>query len=512
MFESTDYLPESCVIVIFGASGDLTARKIMPALFNLTAEGRMPRHFHVVGYARSDFSTDSFRKHIGASLRRHSRVAPEGRQGAFERLQENTIYCRGDYSSLPDLTALRKELENLEKHSGPPQNRLFYFAVPPETAADLAGRLQEAGLLERRLPEEYEIKGFHRVVMEKPFGHDLDSACELNAGLLEGLDENQIYRIDHYLGKETVQNIMILRFANSIFEPVWNNRHVKNVHITVAESDGVGNRAKYFDSAGALRDVMQNHVLQLLALFAMEPPTGMNAAAVRSEKARLLGGLSPLSEEELRCSVSRGQYGSGSVGGKKALAYRSEKGVAPDSGTETFAAIRAYIDNWRWSGVPFYLATGKRLARKLTEVAIEFKKVPHNLFAPFGGENLAPNMLKIQVQPDERIAMRITSKSPGLKLSLSSVDMELPYSSRFSSQSPEAYERLILDAIVGDPSLFASNEEIKLAWQYVTPILEYWERQPDPAFPNYEAGSWGPIEGDDFFREDVCYAELESGR
>ncbi len=511
MYEATEHLPESCVLVIFGASGDLTARKIVPALFNLTAEGRLPHRFHIVGYSRSDFPTDSFRKHMRVSLETHSRITPGEHPDALERLLENTIYCRGDYSSTSDLTALRKTLESLDKPSGSPQNRLFYFAVPPETAADLVSRLQESKLLERRAPEDAEKKGFHRVVMEKPFGHDLDSARALNAGLLKGLEENQIYRIDHYLGKETVQNIMVLRFANSIFEPVWNNRYVQNVHITVAESDGVGNRAKYFDSAGALRDVMQNHVLQLLALFAMEPPTGMNAASVRSEKAKLLGALSPLSDEELRCAVIRGQYSAGNVGGKKAVAYRSEKGIAPDSRTETFAAIRAYINNWRWSGVPFYLSTGKRLVRKLTEVAIEFKKVPHNLFAPYGSEDPAPNMLKIQVQPEERIALRIASKSPGLKMNLSAVDMELPYSSRFSSQSPEAYERLILDAIAGDPSLFASSEEIRLAWKYVMPIIEYWKNQPDPAFPNYQAGSWGPIEGKNFFREDVCYAELGKG-
>jgi len=510
MYEATDNLPESCVIVIFGASGDLTTRKIVPALFNLTAEGRLPSRFHLVGYARSGFSTKSFRQHMRVSLERHSRITPQEHPDALERLLENTTYCRGDYDTTSDLTALRKELDSLEVHTGPAQNRLFYFAVPPETASGLVGRLQETALLERRTLAEAENKGFHRVVMEKPFGHDLDSACALNAGLLKGLEENQIFRIDHYLGKETVQNIMVLRFANSIFEPVWNNRYVKNVHITVAESDGVGNRAKYFDSAGALRDVMQNHALQLLALFAMEPPTGMNAAAVRTEKAKLLGALSPLSDEELRCAVIRGQYSAGNVGGKKAVAYRSEKGIAPDSRTETFAAIRAYINNWRWNGVPFYLSTGKRLVRKLTEVAIEFKEVPHNLFAPFGSEDPAPNMLKIHVQPEERIAMRITSKSPGLKMNLTAVDMELPYSSRFSSQSPEAYERLILDAIAGDPSLFTGSEEIRLAWEYVMPVLEYWNNQPEPTFPNYQAGSWGPIGGKDFFREDVCYSELKT--
>ncbi len=509
MFETSYRLPQSCVMVVFGASGDLAARKIAPALYNLKAENRLPADLHIVGFARSDFSTDSFREHLREGLKRHSRVPAEEYPDAWARLQEKTIYCRGSYDDLSGVAGLRAELTALQGAEPGRQNRLFYFAVPPDVVPGLIDHLREAELLQRRLPDEEKQKGFHRVVLEKPFGHDIASACALNATLRKGLEESQIYRMDHYLGKETVQNIMVLRFANPIFEPVWNNRYVKNVHITVAESDGVGSRAKYFDSAGALRDVMQNHVLQLLALFAMEPPAGMDAAAVRAEKSKLLGALSPLSPEQLRCAVIRGQYGAGQAGDEKAVAYRDERGVASDSITETFVAIRAYINNWRWSGVPFYLTTGKRLARTLTEAAVEFKDVPHDLFAALEGKRPDANMLKVQVQPEEGIALRITTKVPGLQMKLSTADMELPYSSRFASQSPEAYERLLLDALAGDPSLFASRDEIELAWRYLTPILKFWSEQAPPAFPNYAAGSWGPIEGKDFFREDVCYADLE---
>ncbi len=502
--------PGGCVMVVFGASGDLASTKIAPALCSLRTQDLLPESFRLIGYARSDFTTDSFRERIRQSLE-DSRIPDSA--GISPRLQEfidTILYCRGDYDNAGDLERLAAMVTGLEREMPEPHNRLFYCAVPPQVVMGLVESLCDIELLQRRQAGEEAARGFHRVLLEKPFGSSYATACELNDGLRQHMETGQIYRMDHYLAKETVQNIMVLRFANAIFEPVWNNRYVKNVHVTVAESDGIGDRAKYFESSGALRDVMQNHVLQLLALFAMEPPVSTGAAAVRAEKAKLLGALAPLSDEDLRCSVIRGQYGPGFSQGEKVPGYRQEGGVAADSCTETFAAVRARINNWRWSGVPFYLSTGKRLARKLTEVAVEFKDVPHKLF---GGEKtgLEPNMLVIQVQPEERVSMRITTKVPGFGMKLSTADMDLPYSARFTGQSPEAYERLLLDAINGDPSLFAGSEEIELSWKYVDPILEFWQKGPKPAFPNYSPGAWGPIEGKDFFREDVCYAELKTG-
>jgi glucose-6-phosphate 1-dehydrogenase len=511
MSNQTHDLPAECIMVVFGASGDLAARKIIPALYNLQREDLLPTHIRVVGFARSSFTTASFREHLLEGLRRHSRIPPENDPEAWSSLKDNILYCRGNYDSVEDINRLKDMIEELESNisAGQP-NRLFYFAVPPDTVKPLVHILAETGLIQRLRNAEEEEKGFRRVVLEKPFGHDLASAAELNDTLQKHLEENQIYRMDHYLGKETVQNIMVLRFANSLFEPVWNNKYVDHVHVTVAESDGVGKRGKYFDSSGALRDVMQNHVLQLLALFAMEPPSSTKPDAVRAEKVKLLSALAPLSDEDICCSVLRGQYGPGKIEGQEVPGYREEQGVAPDSNTETFAAIRAHINNWRWSGVPFYLSTGKRLARKLTEVAIGFKDIPHQIFSQQDCRGMKPNMLRIQVEPDERVALRITTKTPGLDMNLTTVDMDLPYSARFTGQSPEAYERLVLDAMAGNPSLFASAEEIELAWRYLEPVLQFWRKQPPSDFPDYAAGSWGPIEGEAFFRKDICYDEAKN--
>ncbi|MBS3763156.1 MAG: glucose-6-phosphate dehydrogenase [Planctomycetes bacterium] len=505
MFLSSDREPQPCVLVIFGGSGALTARKIAPALYNLARENRLPDNVAVVGFGRSELSTEAFRKRFEENIAQYSRTGAAD-ENVFSWLAPRIFYQQGNYHEIESFRELGELLDTIDEQYRTDGGRIFYNAIPPQLMSDVVVNLHEAKLLVRRMPHEEEEKGPMRIVLEKPFGRDLGSARKLNRTLEERIEESQIFRMDHYLGKETVQNLLVLRFANSIFEPLWNNRHVAHVHVTVAETAGVEERAGYFENTGALRDVLQNHVLQLLALFTMEPPVSLDPNSIRDAKANVLKSLRRSSEEDIRCSTIRGQYATGEIDGEKVSAYREEKGVATDSNTETFVALRTYIDNWRWSGVPFYLTTGKRLAEQVTEVAIEFRSVPNILFRRARDEELSTNLLKVRVQPEESVTLRICSKQPGLGMHISSEEMHFPCDTRVASATPKAYERLLLDVMAGNSTLFTRRDEIELAWEFVEPIMHYWGEQGPPEFPNYPAGTWGPIHGKDFFRPDVCYS------
>ena len=469
-------------IVIFGASGDLTQRKLVPALHTLSCRGLLYPDTHVVGVSRSEYSDQAFRDHLYDGIVEYSRAAsgPQDVCQLWSKYAENYTYVSGDLSDLETYRRLGDRLASLGEsgEAGSPdeagRNVLFYLAVPPVLYAMIVDRLGKSGLNRSEA-------GWRRVIVEKPFGHDLESAHQLNDQLHAVFEEGQIYRIDHYLGKETVQNIMSLRFANTVFEPLWNRNYIDHVQISVAESVGVGHRAGYYEEAGVLRDMFQNHLLQLLTLTALEPPVAFEARALRDEKAKILRAVPPITE-----SV-RGQY----------RAYRDEEEVAPDSDTATYAALKLWVDNWRWRGVPFYLRSGKRLALKTTEIAIEFKCVPHLMFAIEREKDIRPDVLSLCIQPNEGIHLGFQAKEPGAGMQTRAVSMEFHYAEEFGSGAlPEAYERLLLDALKGDASLFARADEIELAWSLIDPVLERWEGEEAPPLAFYESGTWGPSEGD----------------
>lgn len=479
---------EPCTVVVLGATGDLAARKLIPALFNLYREGHLPARFAIAGFARRPFPDEQFRQDCGNALDEHSRVKP----GAEERSSflAHVHYQQGNFDSAEDFHALRRRLEEIEAARGLPPNRLFYLAIAPEFFSDTIRGLEAAGLARQG------DDSFSRIVVEKPFGTDLESAQALNAEILRVFQEKQVFRIDHYLGKETVQNILAFRFANSIFEPLWSSRYVESVQITVAETVGMpGRRGQYFDKAGILRDIVQNHALQLLCLTAMEPPASLDAEALRDEKVRLLRAIPVMTPVEVASHVVRGQYGPGSVAGAAVPGYREEQMVDPQSVTETYVAIRFAIRNWRWSGVPFLLRAGKRLPKRATEIAVTFKEPPHQIFDPEQTEALQ-NTLVLRIQPDEGISLLFGAKQPGMGMDLQPVKMDFRYGSSFGQASPEAYERLLLDALTGDSSLFTRADEIELSWRLMSAMLDAWKVQAPPALPNYAAGSWGPEEAD----------------
>lgn len=481
--------PPPCWLVIFGASGDLTGRKLIPALFGLFQKDLLPESFAVLGCARSPMSDDAFRERMRAALKTRFPNIPTALLKLF---LGRLTYISGDHQDPSLYSGVTDWLDKADAAHGSRADHLFYLATPPTLVGPIMERLGEAELT--REPEG-QVAWVH-VVVEKPFGRDLESALELDRRLQRVLSEHQIYRIDHYLGKETVQNILMFRFANAIFEPVWNRQYVDHIQITVTEALGVEHRAGYYEQAGLLRDMFQNHMLQMLALVAMEPPASFYANRVRDEKVKLLRSVRPFPLEELDRWLVRGQYGPGIIDGQAVPGYREEKSVAPNSRVETFVAAKLFIDNWRWKGVPFYLRSGKRLAWRVSEIAITFKGVPHSVFVPMVPEDLAPNVLVLNVQPKEGVSLSIQAKQPGPKACLASLAMDFRYRDVFGIELPEAYERLLHDCMLGDQTLFIRHDDLEVAWSLITPILRAWEEEREPGatgqvFP-YPAGSWGP--------------------
>lgn len=487
--------PQPAAIVIFGATGDLTHRKLMPGLYSLAAQQLLPPEAAIVGVARSELDDDGFRERMRDGVRRHGRAPVD--EDVWAGFARRLHYLPGGFDDAAVYDRLRELLAGLDADRGTRGNRLFYLATAPEFFPVIAERLGGAGLAEETDGGER----FARLVIEKPFGEDLRSARALNARLGQVFRERQVYRIDHYLGKETVQNLLVLRFGNAIFEPVWNRRYVDHVQITVAEDLGVGTRGGYYDQSGALRDIVQNHMLQVLSIVAMEPPARFESREVRDEKVKVLRSMRPMERSLVQENVVRGQYARGFVKGEEVPAYREEPDVAKDSRVDTFVAMRVHVDNWRWGGVPFYVRAGKRMARRVTEIAIQFKKVPHTLFrTPDGG--ISPNVLAVRVQPDEGIALRFTTKEPGNATILRGVAMDFRYGTAFGSNTPEAYERLLLDAMRGDATLFTRRDEVEEQWAYMDHVFDAWREQANVPPPSYAAGTWGPEQSDDLLARD----------
>jgi glucose-6-phosphate 1-dehydrogenase len=474
-----------CVFVLFGAAGDLAKRKLGPSLFNLAKAKLLPENFAILGVSVDDLSVDAFRAQFVSFLESAAEDASE-----VERFKQRLSYLRGDFGDDSTFHTLRDNLRAIDAAQHTAGNYLFYLATAPKFFSSIVQQLGKSGL------SRQEGGQWRRVVIEKPFGHDLDSANALNRDIKRVLSENQIYRIDHYLGKETVQNIMVFRFDNAIFEPIWNRRYIDHVQITNAETVGVERRGGYFDSNGTLRDMVPNHMMQLLSLIAMESPVSFSADAVRNEQAKVLHSLVPLNSEDVLQRTVRGQYGAGTIDNEKVPAYRTEAGVAPESRTETFAALKLCVDNWRWAGVPFYLRTGKRLARRHTEITIQFKRMPFELFrnAPF--HTLHSNTLVIQIQPVEAISLSFGAKIPGPVLRVGSVNMNFEYSEYFKAEAYTGYEVLIYDCMIGDQTLFQRADMVEAGWSVVDPMLDVWTALPPRKFPNYASGTWGPAEAD----------------
>ncbi len=478
---------EPTIIVMFGASGDLTWRKLVPALYNLLLDRRLPENYAIVGVARRQLDDDAFRVRLREGVERFSRRGITD-EAVWSRFAATISYVSEDLADVASGEVLSRRLTAIEAEWGERANRIYYLAVPPSMMEPAAAMLQRLKVC-RDCSRD-------RLVVEKPFGRDLSSARSLNQFLNGLFVESQIYRIDHYLGKETVQNILAFRFANSLYEPVWNRRYIDHVQITVAESVGVEGRGDYYDRAGALRDMVQNHLLQLLCLMAMEPPVSFDADEVRNKKVDVLRAIRPFRAADIHRVAVRGQYRKGTAQGAPVPGYREEQNVAPDSSTETFAAFTFHIDNWRWQGVPFYLRTGKRLPAKVSEVSVIFRSPPHQFFPSAAVESWQPNRIVIRIQPEEGIVTRIQVKQPGTRLLLGAADMQFRYREAFRTPAPEAYETLLLDVIRGDATLFMRSDQVECAWQVVTPILDAWESVPPADFPDYPAGSWGPEAAD----------------
>ena len=483
-----------CCIIIFGATGDLTHRKLIPALFSLDAQGLLPKQLKIVGFARREFSDDSFQEELQKSLQEFAPDLWKEAQDTWKQFSKRVVFHRSDFDNAQGFNWLRERLEKFDETDGTAGNRLYYLATPPSTYTQVIQQLGKAGLV--RPGNEPDSKGFTRIIVEKPFGSDLDSARALNAELKHVFDETQIYRIDHYLGKETVQNIFVFRFANLLFEPLWNAKYVDNVQVTVAETVGVEQRAGYFDHAGELRDMVQSHALQMVALVAMEPPNTLGAQDIRDEKAKVLRAITAIGDKNCDACVVRGQYGAGKINDKDVPAYRDEPNVPKDSVTDSFVALKLEIKNWRWAGVPFYVRAGKRMPERVTEVNITFKDVPQVLLANESDDTAAPNVITIRVQPNEGISMRLGAKPPGQKTVVRPVDMNFTYGTSFGQRIHDAYERLIMDALLGDAALFTRDDEVEAEWGLITPILQHWAKNPPSDLPNYAAGSWGPDAAD----------------
>ncbi len=467
------------VIVIFGASGDLTLRKVIPALYNLYLDTYLPEQFIIIGVARTDFSENDFRDHLRTGVDQFSRRGP-ATDDSWRAFAANIQYVQADYKD----PALYQTLLRAGQSWSKIPHRISYLATPPVLFSTIINQIGQAGT--------FRGDNHFRIVIEKPFGRDIESARALNAELTQVFDENQIYRIDHYLGKETVQNILAFRFANAVWEPIWNRNFIDHIQITVAEQIGIGQRGGYYETAGALRDMMQNHLMQLLCFMAMEAPTSFDANEIRNKKVDVMHAIRPISEHEVPLMAVRGQYNS----------YRSEPAVSPNSNTETFAAIKLFIDNWRWQGVPFYLRTGKCLPARVSEISLQFKPVPHHPFSHLNTQLFEPNRLVIQIEPNQGILLRTQAKEPGLGMRLKPVDMHYTYGEAFQTVSPDAYETLLVDIMRGDPGLFMRADQVEAAWSVLSPILDVWENNIELNFPNYQAGHWGPPEAENLIARD----------
>ncbi len=485
---------DPCVMVIFGASGDLTKRKLIPALCNLGTDKLLPQGFAIIGFAFNELTEEAYRAQLTEEIKEFATAPVDPALWAW--FLERIYYVQGDFGDPQAYTRLRDQIAIVDKKHGAKGNRFFYMAVAPKFFAPIVEQLGSCGL------SQEESGTWTRVIIEKPFGHDLDSARQLNIDVKKVLNEKQIYRIDHYLGKETVQNLMVFRFANSIFEPIWNRAYIDHVQITAAETVGVEHRGGYYDTSGAIRDMVPNHLLQLLSLTAMEPPISFAADAVRNKQAEILSAIQPPQPETVLTDAVRGQYGAGIVDGEAAPGYRQEPDVGPNSNTETFVALKFSLDNWRWGDVPFYLRTGKRLAKRVTEIAIQFRRTPFALFRNTPVKDLHANRLVIHIQPGEGITLRFGAKIPGAVMNIGMVNMDFDYVRDFGSSHSTGYERLLHDCMVGDQTLFQRADMVEAGWSVIQPVLDVWKALPPRNFPNYAAGSWGPPDADALLTRD----------
>ena len=485
-----------CTVVIFGASGDLTKRKLLPALYNLLLDKLLPDNFAVLGLGRKDLSDDDFRGIAREGIEQFSRQSLK--DGSWDTFQSRLFYCSGNIGETEYYEKIRERIHDIELQFRLPGNRIFYLAIPPTSFSPACEGLQGVGLVSQ--PDHG--KTYSRVIVEKPIGHDLASAQAINTAIGDVFDESQVYRIDHYLGKETVQNIMVMRFANSIFEPIWNHKYIDHVQLTVSEAVTLGSRAAYYEGAGALRDMVQNHILQLLCLIAMEPPYSLDPDVVRNARMDVLRGLRPIRGKDVEQMTVRAQYAHGTIDGKEVPGYRREEGVQPDSTVETYVALKVFVENWRWAGVPFYVRTGKAMTKRASEIAVQFKDIPQILFNTDPNMPQAPNVLKLRIQPEEGLSLRVISKVPGTKAQTHPVEMDFQYGDAFDAPSPEAYERLLLDVMAGDASLFMRRDAVEASWAWVTDILDGWAKHGTKWLPEYQAGTWGPVEAERLIETD----------